>query len=324
MMIGSCLASFFLLLTIAYTQPTPPSSFPPSWYTWVVTSITEVGIDKPYYSVGQLVAYNMQQNLSCRLNQQNLLAPKPNRPIDQCDYSTGKHYMLDSTVPGSVCSGTSAIETGMDIITYPPEYLAVARFFGVDKVNQKDCNHFVASDIVIDGNHVQMDVWTAVDNSLPCQISVTDLTVTPKKITTWAFDGFSISFPTDSINQCLAAKIICEQPDWLCHPKPGIPDSQLIAALTWVCNPIHLDCGPIAPGGDHYIPNTPQDHSKWAFNAYYRLNRYTQGPAACDFNGIAQLVPPPPSEYPRTSFNNTRTFLQQLSLDITCERPTIK
>jgi len=182
MMIGSCLASFFLLLTIAYTQPTPPSSFPPSWYTWVVTSIAEVGIDRPFYSVGQLVAYNMQQNWTCRLNQQNLLAPKPNRPIDQCDYSTGKHYMLDSTVPGSVCSGTSAIETGMDIITYPPEYLAVARFFGVDKVNQKDCNHFVASDIVIDGNHVQMDVWTAVDNSLPCQISVTDLTVTPKKL----------------------------------------------------------------------------------------------------------------------------------------------
>jgi len=315
------LASFFLLLTIAYTQPTPPSSFPPSWYTWVVTSITEVGIDKPYYSVGQLVAYDMQQNWSCRLNQQDLISPKPYRPVDQCDYRAGKHYMLDSTIPGSVCSGSTTVDTGMEVYTYPQEYLDVARFFGIDKVNQKECNHFVASDIVIDSDHVQMDVWTAVDDSLPCQVSITELTATPKRIFTWAFDGFTISIPADSTNQCFAAKILCDQPDWLCHPKPGVPDSQLIEALTWVCNPIHLDCGPIAPGGDHHFPNTPQDHSKWAFNAYYRLNRYTQGPAACNFNGLAQLVPPPNYSPLPTPLNNTPSFLQYFSYDLTCERP---
>lgn len=205
---------------------------------------------------------------------------------------------------------------------YPVEYLAVAKFFGVDHVNQKDCNHFVATDIMIDGKLSQLDVWTAVDNSFPCQISYTELST--KVITTWAFDGFGTNFPIDSVNQCLASKIMCTQADWLCHPITGVDQQRIIAALTWVCDPTHLDCTPINPGGDYYYPNTPEDHAKWAFNAYYLLHRTVQGPAACSFGGIAELVPPPSFSTTQnvTSLLSTgKSFLDLITNDITCERP---
>jgi len=283
---------FGLLVIFTCAQPTPPDSFPPSWYTWVVTTVLEVGGTSPKYAMGQLVAYNLQQAWYCRLNQQNLVSPQPDRPVDHCDFTAGKHYMLANTIPGVTCGSTVDIESGMGIITYPPEYLARAVFFGVDRVAQKECNHFVATGIVIDGKNVQMDVWTSTDASFPCQISVTDFDANPRTITTWAFDGFGTVIPSDSVNQCLAAKLICAQPDWLCHPIATATDQQLQTALNWVCSPSILDCSPISPGGEFYIPNTPRDHSKWAFNAYYLKNRSTQGPGACSFGGLADIVPP--------------------------------
>jgi len=312
--------SFIVLLVhVACGQLTPPLTFPPSWYTWLVTSVFEVGNNRPIYNVGQLVAYNIAENWSCRLNQQNLLNPIPNRPVDFCDYTTGKHYWLDSTVPDATCSGQSNLVNSMQVIMYPPEYLAVAKFLGVDRVNQKDCNHFVAMDIIIDNQLSQIDVWTATDNSFPCQISHTELT--SKILTTWAFDGFGTTFPIDSRNQCIASRIMCTQADWLCHPIPGTDQRRLITALEWVCNPQILDCSPIEPGGDYYYPNTPEDHAKWAFNAYFLLHRTVQGPAACSFGGIAQLVPPTHfSTHNVTSSSGFKTFLDLISNDITCER----
>jgi hypothetical protein len=309
-----------LTVNFACAQPTPPDAFPPSWYTWVVSSIVEVGVSKPIYSFGQLIAFNLDQRWSCRINQQDLVDPKVDRPVDFCDFPVGKHYMLASTVPGSTCDGSPTIVDNIERIIYPPEYLAVARYFGTDKVNQKDCYHFVALNIVLDNKNVQMDVWTATESGFPCQISITDLTVTPKTITTWAFDGFSLVIPNDAINQCLASKILCDQPNWLCHPIPQATDQQLVNALNWVCNPSILDCSPIYPGGEFYLPNTPRDHSKWAFNAYFIKNRTTQGPAACDFGGVAHIVPPPTNMVTSSLYNSTRTFLQSFSLDLTCEK----
>jgi len=135
-----------------------------------------------------------------------------------------------------------------------------------------------------------MDVWTAVDNSFPCQISITDLVT--RLVTTWAFDGFTNTIPVLAQGQCSAPKLMCAQENWLCRPKPEATLDQLVAALGWVCNPDHLDCTPIQPGGEFYIPNTPRDHSNWAFNAYYRLNRPNQGIAACSFGGIGNVIPP--------------------------------
>jgi hypothetical protein len=271
-------------------NPTPPTTFPPSWYTWVVTSVVKTTGGKPLYDYGQLVAYDAVNQWSCRMNQQDLLNPKPLRPVDYCDYTKGAHYTLPSTLANSTCSGNVKIPGNLTAIPYPPAYLAAAKFFGVDKVNQLTCNHFVASSIVIDGDTLQMDVWTDTHTNFPCQISVTDFTTSI--VTTWAFDGFTTTIPPDSTNQCLAAKIMCAEVNWVCNAKPGTPDAQLINALGWVCGAGGLNCAPINPGGSNYIPNTPIAHANWAFNAYYDIYRTTQGPGACNFGGIAEIVPP--------------------------------
>jgi len=317
----------FLVLVILFAAvhpadqqtPVPPRVWPPTWYTWVVTSVVRVG-EKPLYNVGQLISYDLVNQIACRFNQQNLLAPIPSRPVDVCDYKALSHYMLDDILPNTTCRGTTAIEGTLGQIAYPAEYLATARFIGVDKVAQKDCNHFVATGILIDGDNYQVDVWTTTDTSYPCQITVTDLTT--KTITNWAFDGFQNFIPVTANEQCSAGKILCLQPNWLCRPIPTTPVDKLIAALTYVCNPSILDCSPINPGGQFYIPNTPIDHCNWAFNAYFRLHRASQGLGACSFGGIAQLVPPT-SYYPSYDSSNS-TMLSILraffSNNLVCDR----
>jgi len=317
-----------VVLSTAYAAdqqaPLPPRVWPPNWYTWVVTSVVKVG-EKPQYNVGQLIAYDMTNQQACRFLQQNLLTPVPNRPVDVCEYTSGNHYMMDDTTANTTCKGIAKIQGSLTQMVYPPEYLAVAKFIGVDKVAQKDCNHFVATGMVIDGENVQMDVWTAVDNSFPCQITVTD--VTTREITNWAFDGFQNIIPSTANDQCGAGKILCTQANWLCQPVPTTPVAQLVAALQYVCNPTILDCSPINPGGSHYIPNTPLDHCNWALNAYFLLHRASQGFGACSFGGIGRLVPPPPAtsqssaaSSSNSSTNMLATLRQLISDNIVCDR----
>jgi len=312
-----CLLLALLVASFAQPIPPPPTTWPGTWYTWVVTSVVKVGVDKPLLVSGQLISYDTIGQFACRYLQQNLLTPVPSRPLDVCDYGAGLHYMMNDIIINSTCVGTSPLEGKLAQIVYPAEYLAAARFLGVDKVAQKDCNHFVAMSIVIDGENVQMDVWTAVDTSYPCQISVTDLVT--RVVTTWAFDGFAGSIPPAAAAQCSAAKIMCAEEKWVCNPKPNTDPAQLGAALTWVCDPAHLDCSPINPGGPHYIPNTLLDHCTWAFNAYYRLHRTTQGVSACDFGGIGNIIPPPTNGSVLAS-SNRATFNQVFSNNIVCDR----
>jgi len=281
---------FVSVYAITAQNPTPPTTFPATWYTWVVTSVTKSGVSKPLYDFGQLIAYDSVNQWSCRLNQQDLINANPNRPVDYCNYKGELHYSIPNTYSNVTCASSVATQGNLTSIPYPPEYLNAAKFFGVDKVNQLTCNHFVASGIMIAGETLQMDVWTDTKTNMPCQISVTDLSTTV--VTTWAFDGFTIAIPPDSINQCLAAMILCAENNWVCNAMSSATDAQLIAALSWVCGAGGLNCGPINPGGSNYYPNTPQAHADWAFNAYYLLYRTTQGPAACNFGGIAQIVPP--------------------------------
>jgi hypothetical protein len=301
-------------------DPTPPTTFPPSWYTWVVTSVVKSTGGKPLYDYGQLIAYDSVNQWSCRLNQQNLVTPIPSRPVDFCDYKAESHYTLPATYSNSTCGSTVQIQGNLTSIPYPAAYLAAAKFFGVDKVNQLTCNHFVASSVLIDGDTVQMDVWTDTKTNFPCQISVTDFSTSI--VTTWAFDGFSTTIPADSTNQCLAAKIMCAEPNYVCNAIPGTPDSQLINALGWVCSSGGINCAPINPGGGNYYPNTPIAHANWAFNAYYDVYRTTQGPGACNFGGIAQIVPPtnttPTYNYP-SQRRSTLDVYQVFSNSITCD-----
>jgi len=279
-----------ILLISAQPPPTSPTSFPPIWYTWVVTSVIKSGVTKPLYDYGQLIAYDSVNQWSCRLGQQDLLTPTPNRPVDYCDYKAEMHYSIPYTTPNTTCSNSVVVTGNLSTVVYPAEYLAAAKYYGVDKVNQLNCNHFSAASILINGANLQMDVWTDTKTGYPCEISTIDLATTI--ITTWAFDGFNTILPPNSVNQCLVAKILCAESNWVCNAKPGTTDQLLINALSWVCGAGNLNCGPINPGGDHYLPNTPIDHANWAFNAYYLTWRTTQGPGACDFGGIAQIIPP--------------------------------
>jgi len=138
-------------------------------------------------------------------------------------------------------------------------------------------------------------------------------------VTTWAFDGFGPTIPPEAINQCSAPKLLCQETNWMCLSKPGTDNGKLQSAIQWVCDPTHLDCSPINPGGAHYLPNTLLDHCNWAFNAYYVKYRSTQGVGACDFGGIAQIVPPNGTV---TTSNPIRTvmFTDVFSNDIICER----
>jgi hypothetical protein len=309
-----CICLIFVLG--ALSQPIPPNTFPRTWHTWVVTSVVKVGVSKPLYSVGQLIAFDGVAQYTCRYLQQNLLTPVPTRPVDSCDYIGDVHYILSDVVPTATCLGTSTIQGNLTPIGYPPQYLAVAKFLGVDRVAQKNCNHFVAMNIVIGGDSVQVDVWTTTDTAFPCQISVTDLT--SQVITTWAFDGFDTVIPPDAVSQCTAPKLVCT-PGTICRAKTTVTDSQLLTGLQWVCNPTYLDCSPIQPGGTNYIPNTIRDHSNWAFNAYFMKNRASQGVSACNFSGLAEVVNTTPSE----PLTEPLPFLNAVyGLDLVCERPT--
>jgi len=235
--------------------------------------------------------------------------------VDYCDYKAEMHYTLPNTLSNTTCTGSTVIQGNLTMVTYPAEYLAAAKFLGVDKVNQLNCNHFSASNVLINGANLQLDVWTDQRTGYPCQISIIDLGTTI--ITTWAFDGFNTVFPPQSINQCMAAKIMCAEANWVCNAKPGTSDQQLINALSWVCGAGGLDCSPINPGGAHYIPNTPIDHANWAFNAYYLIYRTSQGPGACDFGGIAQIVPP--SNNTAVYKREVKDIFQVFSNSLTCD-----
>jgi len=145
--------SILLILCLStYADPVPPTTWPVTWYTWVVTSITKPA-QKPSYDYGQLIAYDATHQYACRTNQQDLVNPSPRRPVDMCDYAAGYHFMLDDTSNDTNCTGSVAIKGPLGQIAYPPEYLAAAKFLGVNKVAQKDCNHFFGkSDNLRDSN----------------------------------------------------------------------------------------------------------------------------------------------------------------------------
>jgi len=149
--------------------------------------------------------------------------------------------------------------------------------------------------------NVQMDMWTGVDDYYPCQMSIFE--IGSGEVTTWAFDGFTEVIPVDT-NQCSSPRLICKQADWVCRPKAGIVDDDLGKQLQWVCNPDNLDCSPINPGGAFFEPNNAESHCTWAFNAYYKARRGDEGTSACNFGGLAELVPP--TSYNKVITENTK------------------
>jgi len=240
------------------------------------------------------------------INQLNLKNNTPLRPADYCDGTKGMRYHINDTTGTQGGSNPPCISQEKDTfgpVEWPKQFIQQNSFLGVDSVNQKQCNHFYARPININGTDYQFDAWTDVSTGFPCQVSVQR--IVDSVISTYAFDGFNNRFPSDA-KMCIAAKMQCAQRDWECRPKQAASDRELEAALGWVCD--NQDCGPINPGGKNYFPNTLRDHCTWAFTTYFRTYKMQQGYGACDFAGNAELVPP----------NNTivekRSVLQEPSI----------
>jgi len=136
-----------------------------------------------------------------------------------------------------------------------------------------------------------MDLWFTTDDfKLPCLISLTDTTTNPFTVTSFAFDGLTPFIPPAAIGKCQFPRTACIGDNYVCNVKKNADTVAVVNALSWVCG--QLDCSPINQGGDHYYPNNLVSHANWAFNQYYQKNKATQGSSACNFGGVAELVPP--------------------------------
>jgi len=282
------------------------TAWPKNFFTWAVTTITYFNTP-PHYNVGQFIAYDVDNQYVCGADQQDLLNPSSKRFLQLCDYSGEHLYMADNCTSSANCTNSQPLGGTLKPISWPTDFVKNAKFMGTNIVNSLTCNHFYAATVNLGGgNIVQVDAWVSVTgNQLPCEVVVTDLN--QRLVTTWAFVGFTDTISQSDYNRCFIAKDKC-RPDLLCQAKANATSQALIAALSWVCNPSILDCTPIQIGGTNYLPNTPKDHSNWAFNAYYQKNRKAQGPNACNFNGTAQLVDSPNTPDPEGSLTFTSLF----------------
>jgi len=315
---------FVFFFTLILTDPTPPpprAEWPTEFSSWVVTTVTEKGLPGPgiIKNKGQNIVFSLSNQYSCRYNEQNLLTKSKARPTDMCDFKTGYHWSVNDTTQNSVCDGSTAISGQLVPITWPPEFLARAKFMGTNTVTNLNCSHWWANNLSILGQTIQMDVWVDLKTGFPCQMSIFENGT--KYITTWAFDGFTDEVPAES-KICTAPKVVCSESDWKCQAKPDETNDNLGAALQWVCDPQHLDCTPINPGGSFFEPNSVLAHANWAFSSYYEKHKAEQGEYACDFGGAGQLVPPSSStSHKLINKRDTQSALDYINLfsdDIVC------
>ncbi|XAR68183.1 Glucan endo-1,3-beta-D-glucosidase [Bertholletia excelsa] len=70
-----------------------------------------------------------------------------------------------------------------------------------------------------------------------------------------------------------------------CIADEQTPDTELQAALDWVCGQGVEYCSKIQVNQPCYLPNTVGDHASYAFNYYYQKNKHNGG--NCYFNAGA-------------------------------------
>jgi len=279
----------FLLVSPDQTDPVPPAVWPPVWYTWVTVNVVDANKQSPIYTKGQIIAFDSGNSSVCRYQQQMLYPESDARGVDVCNWQSGNHYGIVYKNDIVNCTANTLLNTTLQQLVWPTTFLNSSKYMGTDHMAGVTCNHWVATNIIIDGKNQQMDVWTTVDKGYPCQMVLWEMDTSLH--TTWSFDGFKDSIPPDA-DCCNAAKLLCLHPDWVCYAKRGLDPDALGEQLQWVCDPSILNCTAINPYGDHFNPNTLVDHCDWAFNTYYMANRATLGTYACDFGGNAELVPP--------------------------------
>eukprot|EP00759_Apiculatamorpha_spiralis_P027704 PhF_6_TR30429/c0_g1_i1/m.44662 len=112
----------------------------------------------------------------------------------------------------------------------------------------------------------------------------------------WAFNTYYEAHSSQGPGACAfggtANLVQCDTTCKTCQPLSNATDAQMLGALNWVCGTQGIqDCSAIAPGGDHFFPNTTRDHANWAFTKYFDVYRCVPGMDACSFGGIATVVP---------------------------------
>jgi len=296
------------LLAVAASNPVlPQNSWPNTWHTWVVSSVTLEGHNASIVK-GQLAVFDVNNQFTCRYGQENLLNRTDERPTDMCDFRAGFHYRLNDTSLYSKCDEKAPLEQkgGLSRWTWPAGLAEAVSYLGIDHIAQKDCDHFVAQNFNVSGTVIQMDVWTTNDTGFPCQISVFEVKASPRVYFNWAFDGFSDVIPKESL-RCSAPQVVCDKPDWVCSAVPGTDSDALGAALQWVCGPENspVDCDSnLNPGKPFFLPNDVLHHCDWAFNQYFQHFKALYGEEACSFGGVGQLNPPQSPKLTRSVRND--------------------
>jgi len=320
------LTVLYLLELVHTVDPVPPTTWPPSWHTTVVTTIVDRSKpgNPPIFNKKQRIAFDVGDQYTCRYEQQDLINPSTPISVDMCDYITGYHWGLQSSSQLTNCTQSTNLSGTLKPIVWPQPFLDAAKFMGNNTISNEVCNHFLAMNIILDGKQQQLDVWTSVDRGFPCLIVLQ--TVSSTIIYTWAFSDFSDFIPPEAA-QCTAPKLICTEGDWICRSKRGLTIDELGAALQIVCE--QIDCDPINPDGAHFIPNTVQAHCDWAFNTYFQKFKASYGILACDFNGAGELVPKNQTRtiFSKHAFKNQPPPLRSIvsSVDLVCaDTPNFK
>jgi len=71
-----------------------------------------------------------------------------------------------------------------------------------------------------------------------------------------------------------------------CLFQSSATPAQMQAAIDYVCG--NIDCSPISPSGQYYLPNTLVEHSAWAIQQWWSLHGSTS--EACNFSNTASVV----------------------------------
>jgi len=288
------LVVLFVALANGGTDPVPPQSWPPVFWSWMMTTIVHVkeNSSSPIIMKGQFVVYDSVNQFSCRYAEQDLINTTKVRGNDFCDYQRGMHYTVkDTTLRDPNCSSSVPTNTHtIPPLTWPAEFLSNAKYLGTDKVNQNHCDHFFAIPVSIDGQNLQIDAWFTNDTrQWPCQISAFE--IGQPYYLTWAFDAFNTSVPADS-KKCTLPRLQCAEKGYRCHAKRGLDTDRIGMGLRFACDPYFLDCDSLNPGGENFEPDDVLSHADWAFNTYFQKYKNVQGEGACDFLGAAEMVPP--------------------------------
>lgn len=82
------------------------------------------------------------------------------------------------------------------------------------------------------------------------------------------------------------------QRSW-CIAKQGVSENVLQPSIDFACGVGGVNCAPIQANGSCFLPDTRFSHASWAMNAFY-VNS-TNGLAACNFQGAAQITTTDPS-----------------------------